>query len=353
MSAGLVLLYGSDRLAVRERRTALLREQFPDGDDLALTRLDGAKCSADELTRAVSVMPFFGGQSVVLVDDLLTRFEAKRRKAAPSGDGAGDVASDGGGGADTAPMAVGKNDPARPFAAALGQIAPTTLIILWERGPILKTSSLLKVVSKSGTVQVFDAPKATEIEDWIFVRARAQGVRLKPDVPRLLAEHLGTDPETLAGELTKLALYVGEGGLVDAATVRLLTPQTRQADTLALLNAASDNRPAQALSLLHELLGDGVVPIAIIGMLASQVRKLLQVQTLAARHLPSAEIAARLAMHPYAAKMANESLRHYTPAGLRALHTRLLQTDQAIKTGQADGEAALELLVLDLARGMK
>ncbi len=347
----LLLIYGSDRLAVRERRAELLREQFPTGDDLALTRLDGLKCSADDLTRAVMVMPFFGGQSVVLVDDLLTRFEAKRRKAAPAG--VGDETVDGDDPAATAAPTVGKNDPARPFAAALGQIAPTTTVILWERGPILKTNSLLKVVSKLGTVQVFDAPKATEIEDWIFARAKAQGVRLKPDVPRLLAEHLGADPETLAGELTKLALYVGEGGLVDAEIVRLLTPQTRQADTLALLNAASDNRPAQAISLLHELLGDGVVPIAIIGMLASQVRKLLQVQALAVHRLPSAEIAARLAMHPYAAKMAGESLRHYTPAGLRALHTRLLQTDQAIKTGQADGEAALELLVLDLARGLK
>jgi hypothetical protein len=28
-----------------------------------------------------------------------------------------------------------------------------------------------------------------------------------------------------------------------------------------------------------------------------------------------------------------------------------VQTDQAIKTGQADGTAALELLVLDMARG--
>lgn len=348
----LTLIYGSDRLAVRERRAALLRAQFPDGDDLALTRLDGAKCSADELTRAVSVMPFFGGQSVVLVDDLLTRFESKRRKAAPAPDTSSEDAADDAEGA-ALPSGSGKHDPARPFAAALGQIAPTTTVLLWERGPLLKTNSLLKTVSKLGTVQVFDAPKVGEIEDWIFARAREQGVRLKPDVPHLLAEHLGADPETLAGELTKLALYVGAGGWVDAATVRLLTPQTRQADTLALLNAASDNRPAQALSLLHELLGDGVVPIAIIGMLASQVRKLLQVQTLAARRLPSAEIAARLAMHPYAAKMAGDSLRHYTPAGLRALHTRLLQTDQAIKTGQADGEAALELLVLDLARGMK
>src|SRR5689334_18985308 len=49
----LFLLYGTDRLAVRERRDALLRESLPPGDDLALSRLDGQKVSADDLSRAV------------------------------------------------------------------------------------------------------------------------------------------------------------------------------------------------------------------------------------------------------------------------------------------------------------
>src|SRR6478672_1780818 len=78
----LFLLYGTDRLAVRERRDALLREALPTGDDLALSRLDGQKVSADDLSRAVQALPFFGDCRVVLVDDLLSRFESKRRKAA-------------------------------------------------------------------------------------------------------------------------------------------------------------------------------------------------------------------------------------------------------------------------------
>jgi DNA polymerase-3 subunit delta len=250
-----------------------------------------------------------------------------------------------------APAPARKHDPARPFIHALSSIAPTTTVILWERGTVLKSNSLLKALAKTGTVETYDAPKAGEIEDWIFARARSKGARLKPDVPRLLAEHLGSDLEVLDEELNKLSLFAGAGEMVDTAMVRLLTPQTRQADTLQLLNAASDRRTAEALSLLHELLDDGVAPVAVIGMLGSQVRKLLQVQALAARRLPAAEIAQRLAMHPYATRMAVESLRHHTPGGLRDLHSRLVQTDQAIKTGQADGTAALELLVLDMARG--
>jgi DNA polymerase-3 subunit delta len=344
----LFVLYGSDRLAVRERREALLWEYLPPGDDTALSRLDGQKCSADDLARAVQALPFFGDRRIVLVDDLLTRFESKRRRGAAAADTAGEEA---GGEESETPVPAGKNDPARPFIHALSIIAPTTTVILWERGTVLKSNSLLKALAKTGTVETYEAPKAGEIEDWIFARARGKGARLKPDVPRLLAEHLGSDLEVLDEELNKLSLFAGAGETVDTAMVRLLTPQTRQADTLQLLNAASDRRTAEALSLLHELLDGGVAPVAVIGMLGSQVRKLLQVQALAARRLPAAEIAQRLAMHPYATRMAVESLRHHTPAGLRDLHARLVQTDQAIKTGQADGTAALELLVLDMARG--
>ena len=344
----LYLIYGTDRLAVRERRDAVLGEHLPaGGDDLALTRLDGQKCSADDLARAVQALPFFGDRRVVLVDDLLTRFESKRRGrgAAGSGDESG-----AGGDADEAPPLAGKHDPSRPFAAALAGPAPTTVTILWERGALLKANPLLKALGKAATVQVYDAPKIEVLDDWIFDRARKKGIRLTPEVPRLLAEHLGQDLEVLDGELDKLGAYAGEGRAVDPAMVRLLTAQTRQADTLQLLNAAADHHPAEALGLLHELLDHGVAPVAVIGMLGSQVRKLLQVQALTARHLPAAEIAARLEMHPYATRLAVDSLRYYTVARLQALHGRLVATDQAVKTGQTDGEAALELLVLDLAR---
>src|SRR5947209_9251411 len=93
--AVLFLLYGSDRLAVRERRDVLLQEYLPAGGaDFALTRLDGQKCTADEMLRTVQALPFFGDRRVVLVDDLLGRLEARRGRTGPPG-AAGDVDPEG------------------------------------------------------------------------------------------------------------------------------------------------------------------------------------------------------------------------------------------------------------------
>src|SRR5690348_18446131 len=107
----LFVLYGSDRLAVRERREALLREYLPPGDDTALSRLDGQKCSADDLARAVQALPFFGDRRIALVDDLLTGFESKRPRGAAPAEAEGDET-----GADESetPAPAGKNDAARP-----------------------------------------------------------------------------------------------------------------------------------------------------------------------------------------------------------------------------------------------
>src|SRR5215212_9234630 len=88
----LFALYGADRLAVRARRDALVREFAPGGpDDIAVRRLDGSQCSPDDLTTASQALTFFDTRPVIVVDDLLARFErARPTKAAAdtdSGDG--------------------------------------------------------------------------------------------------------------------------------------------------------------------------------------------------------------------------------------------------------------------------
>lgn len=74
-------------------------------------------------------------------------------------------------------------------------------------------------------------------------------------------------------------------------------------------------------------------------------------QALSQQRLSVAAIAERLGMKEFPVRKTQESLRYYTPDSLRTLHTRLLQVDQAIKTGGGDGTAALELLVLEMSRG--
>jgi DNA polymerase-3 subunit delta len=362
----LIALVGADRLAVRRRRDALVREYAPGGpDDLALRRLDGSQCTPDELHTACHALVFFGGRPVVVVDDLLTRFESARRgKAAPADDDPTLLDPE------TAAAAPAEEAPTPPpppptrgrrgkgaaeglagrFAAVLQEAPDAVVLILWERGEVRAGNPLLQVVKKRGTVEEFKPPRGLALERWITDRARERGVRLQPEVPALLATYVGEDPEVLAEELDKLATYAGPGGLVSEATVRLLTPQLTQAVAFDLIQAMGQRDGGRAISLLRHLLTGGEKTYALVGLLGWQVRSLLQVQALGRQRLGPAAIAERLGMKEYAVRKTQDSLRHYSAEGLRALHARLLAVDQEIKTGLGDGEAALELLVLDMSR---
>ncbi len=363
-------LYGADRLAVRQRRDGLLREYAPDGaDDMALSRLDGSRCTPDELHTACNAISFFGGRRVVVVDDLMLRFESARRgraakesadespdenaatseeAAAPEEPPAEEPAK-GGKRGKAASGSVQDRLVAR-FAAVIPLVQDDTVLILWERGEVRASNPLLAAAKKRGTVEEFKPPRGLALERWISDEARARGALIAGDVPRMLATYVGEEPEVLAEELDKLTTYVGPGGQITAATVRLLTPELTQAAAFELVKATGRGDAARALGLLRQLLRDGQKTYAIVGMIGWQVRNLLQVQALAAQRLSPAAIAGRLGMADFAVRQTQEALRLYTPERLRDLHQRLLGVDQEIKTTSGGGETALELLVLEMSQ---
>jgi len=364
-------LYGADRLAVRQRRDALLREYAPDGaDDMGLSRLDGSRCTTDELHTACNAISFFGGRRVVVVDDLMLRFESARRgrPAKESADDSTDESAE-----PSEPEAVSAEEPAPPepakggkrskatggspqdrlaarFAAVLSQVPEDAVLILWERGEVRASNPLLQAAKKRGTVEEFKPPRGLALERWISDEARERGARIGTEVPRMLATYVGEAPEVLAEELDKLATYVGPGGTISEATVRLLTPELTQAAAFELVKATGRGDAARALSLLRQLLRDGQKTYAIVGMIGWQVRNLLQVQALAGQRLAASAIGGRLGMQEFAVRQTQESLRFYTPERLRDIHRRLLAVDQEIKTTSGGGETALELLVLEMSR---
>jgi DNA polymerase-3 subunit delta len=366
----LYALYGLDRLAVRGRRDALLREYAPGGaDDMALHRYDGSRCTPDDLTTAVHAVSFFGGRPVVVVDDLMTRFESARRarpsatdddaeadpdaaapEAAAPEPAADPPAPTSAKGARRAKAAAAQDTLVGKFARVLLEVPDDVVVILWERGEVRATNPLLQVVKKRGTVEEYKPPRGLALERWITDRARERGVRLQADVPTMLATYVGEDPEVLGEELDKLATYAGPGAIVTDATVRLLTPQLTQSVAFDLIQAMGQRDSARALSLLRQLLANGEKSYAIVGLLGWQVRSLLQVQALAGQRVSPAAMAERLGMKEFAVRKTQESLRFYTPTGLRALHARLLAVDQEIKTSSSDGEASLELLVLEMSK---
>jgi len=101
---------------------------------------------------------------------------------------------------------------------------------------------------------------------------------------------------------------------------------------------------------LHQLLDQDEPPLKLLGMLARQVRILIQVSELRASRMTEAEIIKRLKLHPYVVEKGTAQARNFTMEQLEKAHALLVETDWRIKTGEMEDVLALDMLVVALAR---
>jgi DNA polymerase-3 subunit delta len=92
-------------------------------------------------------------------------------------------------------------------------------------------------------------------------------------------------------------------------------------------------------------------PIMILGSVARQIRLLLLARSVLDRGGSINEVIdelthySNLKISAYPARLAGEQARRMTSADLELLYRRLLEIDEAVKTGQMDPDLALDLFV--------
>ena len=336
------LYYGPDDFSIREAVQKQLRAALPpDTADLNTTRLAANEVTPDALRFACEAAPFLADRRAVVVDQFFTRAGARRgRAAAAKADEGGEKAE---------PQAV------KDVAAYLPQVPANTLLILVEGEALPKTGPLPKALDAAGVKQQFfgtlaGAPLVRWIKERAKVTAGKSGGQLSDPAAQLLATFVGGDLRVLSNEIAKLITYAGPGREVDPEAVRLLVNQAQEVNVFALVDAVGQGQLKPALAALHALLEAGEPPERILGMLARQVRLLLQARDLADRRASGDEVARTLGLAGFPLRKVQEQARLFTLPRLLEMHRRTLEADLAVKTGQQERALAIELLVTDLAR---
>lgn len=336
----LITLIGPDRYSVSVALKTYLAKYAPAEDalgDLNLTRLDGAKIMPDDLTRAVQAIGFLAEQRVVVVEGLLSRFTSRSADGGESGDE--DKPAKGRGKAD-ASMSEG-------FAGVFGTVPDTTVLILVERGGVAKNGSVYKAAARYGKVEEYIPPKGSTLERWITNRCAEVGVKVEYGAKATLAVAL-PDLQTLANEIDKLALYVGEGGSIDERVLREMSFASRQEDVFELTNAVARRDTKGALLQLQRLLDGGTAPEGILPVLAWQIRTLIQVRDMIDSRVPENYMAEKAAMSDYVVRKSVGQARQFSIGKLMQIHQKLLDLDHAVKTGRAEADLAIDALVVEM-----
>ncbi|MBN9118920.1 MAG: DNA polymerase III subunit delta [Planctomycetes bacterium] len=117
--------------------------------------------------------------------------------------------------------------------------------------------------------------KLHDLQPWLVGWAKsAHKKKLAPEAAELLLDLVGSSMGLLDQELGKLAVAVGARPEITADDVERMVGRSKAADVFRILDAIGDGKPGEALSIVEELFSEGEDPMAIMGPLTAQLRKL-------------------------------------------------------------------------------
>jgi DNA polymerase-3 subunit delta len=196
--------------------------------------------------------------------------------------------------------------------------------------------------------------KIHELKPWLTEWAKtAHKKKLSPDAAELMLELVGSSMGSLNQELGKLAVAVGAKPEIAVEDVDRMVGRTKAADVFRILDAIGEGKPSEALSILEELFTEGEDPMAIMGPLTSQLRKLATVGRLTAEGQPLGPAMDAAGVPAWGNKRRDfeRQLKHLGRRRLNKLTDWLVELNLGLKGGNALPERVqVERLVVMLAR---
>lgn len=311
----IVLLHGGEPRLLDEALAKITDALFSDPSLLALNRevFDGAEMAGEDVVRSALTLPSLAAARLVVVKDA---------QALPAKTGAA--------------LVEYCRDP-----------SPYARLVFLASEPLAPSHWLLKALPPASVVEVRGLA-GRALVSWLQARAREEGADLTEGAAQLLVRWAGEDLTTLSGELEKALLFAGERSITEDH-VRGVVGEHRLLRTFELTDAIERRETGRALTLLESLLASGEEPLAILGLLARQVRTTWQVAEWRRQGKSAEEIARLLRRPPFAVEsLAARAASLSAPWLARAL-ARCWEVERSLKSGGRP-RPELTLLVADLCR---
>jgi len=322
------IFHGDDEYATGQALAGIESQMGdPSTADMNTTHLDGRSLNLDELVRATRSMPFLAERRLVVLSD---------------------------------PLGSMKSSKARDkFKNILESVPPTTALVILISKPLVdprdrrkgKTHWLEKLAgTQEGKVflREFSLPKGPQMASWIRGQAKERDGDFSHPAAALLGSFVGDDPRLAVQEIEKLLAYVNYQRPVEPDDVEYLVAYAGETSIFDMVDALGARNGRDAQRLLHRLL-EGDEPLRLFGMVVRQFRLLLLTRELLDAGYRDTEIASAIKSPPFVVRKLMGQVRNFSLPQLEAIYHKLLDIDEAIKTGKTDGDVALDVFVAALA----
>lgn len=320
---GVILLYGTENYFIQKIKDLLVKNVLTEDENLST--YDLMETSIQEVIADVETYPFFGDRKLVVATN------ANFLKAKPD---------------------------KLPFEHQLSVLEQylempvdySVLVLIAPYEKLDERKKISKQLKKVGLVAECNPVKEFELKKWIENLAKQLNIEIADDAFEIFENEISNDLNIMEKELEKIALYVGNGGLVTKDVAEEMVSHTITSSGLRLVDAVMDGDLAKAISVYKDLELMKEEPIALIGLLAFQFRTILRVKLLKKKGYGSGQIQKQLGVHPYVIKIASSREANFTTDKLEYIMDQLAETDAIMKQGRMDKELAFELLLYNLIR---
>ena len=227
----------------------------------------------------------------------------------------------------------------------------TVIFIADDLNGVRKMGKLLR--DKTTAVE-FKPLEDNELAEWARSEFDKSGAEIDGATLNRFIKRIGPNVCRLNNEISKLATAALPGKFVTDALIEELVPNTREIDNFELTKLLVAGRRSSAINLLRKILDDGAEPLALLGLIAYNYRRLLMAKDMMERGVDRREVANVVKLRYNDQEPFLATARRVEMKKLVSAIQKLAKTDLAIKTsiggsGPAGARLQIEMLVCDLA----
>ncbi len=304
------LLYGEEKYWKRQYYKRLLQAAGDTGDGMNTVIMEGRKLTEEEIILSADTLPFFAERRIVVVKD--SGFFKKK--------------------ADT-------------LAEYMEKVPETTLLIFLEED-VDRSLKLYKRVDKFGRAVAYNALEGQELSVRVAKYLKDSGRNIRQSDMDYLLEQTGNDFTSIINELEKLISYTEGSSEVRREDIDAVVTDHTERAMYELTNAMADKDPARAMNCYYELMKNNKdISMGVIRSAAGLFTQLLELREMRGKGMSSDEIAGKLHLHPYRAKMLCQQAMRYESRELKEMLEECVAAESDIKQGRMDSTIRGELLI--------
>lgn len=235
----------------------------------------------------------------------------------------------------------------KDFSSYFNHPLPSTCLIFCAEKMALK-SELLKIFRAKGKVVRFYHPYDREIPEWIRKIAKECNKKISREAVALLSVALENDLQKIYNELQKIAIYVGEKGVIERDDVEETLADIKGATVFDLVDCIGSKDVESALIVLRKLVEAGEYPLKILMMITRHVRLMAKAKEMLKEGSSSADVGRTLGIRDFYLKGFLDQVKTFSLVQAETYFTHLFCSDQKLKSSRISKRLILEKLIANL-----